>query len=64
MLLAGYKVKVYSKPITMEELEGEAFLVERVRPDEGDGLSIWMVEFTDEPGSVYQRTIKEKRGIK
>ena len=54
----GDRVKIYQKPITRESYEGEATLVEQVRPDVGDGLSIWLVHFdNDYPGEHYQRTI-------
>jgi hypothetical protein len=57
---AGDKVPVYQDPITRQDLEGEAQLVELYRPDEGDGLSMWWVEFDDEPGQTYMRTINNR----
>lgn len=49
-------VNVYQKPITSEDYEGRARLIEEIRPDQ-DGLSTWSVEFLDEPGTFYPRTI-------
>ena len=51
----GDRVRVYEDPITCTRLEGVAHLVEQVRPDEGDGLSMWIVRFGRE-ASVF-RTI-------
>jgi len=42
---AGDVVKIYQKPITKEDYEGTAILVEEYRADEGDGLSMWVVHF-------------------
>ena len=54
----GDKVKIFQKPITKEDYEGEAILVEEHRPDLGDGLSMWVVHFPgDDPGANYLRTI-------
>lgn len=53
----GDKVQVYQNPVTRQNPEGEAKLVRLYRPDEGDGLSMWWVEFDDEPGQEYMRTI-------
>lgn len=50
-------VMVYGKPITREDPEGEAKLIREYRPDNGDGLSLWVVEFLDEPGREFLRTI-------
>ena len=55
----GDVVEVYQKPMTAELFEGKAKLIEEYRPDFGDGLSIWIVEFLDEPGATYTRTIFE-----
>ena len=52
----GDKVRVYQKPLTSEDFEGVAALVEQVRPDDGDGLSIWLVQFEGEE-EYYQRCI-------
>lgn len=59
MLKIDDKTIVYHDPITLTEPEGSATLKEQIRPDTGDGLSMWMVEFDDEPGELFQRTIKE-----
>jgi len=57
-LKVGDKVKVYQKPITREDYEGIATLIELIRLDERDGLNRWLVHFQDdEPGSNYVRTI-------
>jgi hypothetical protein len=53
----GQIVEIYQDPITQADLEGKALLVEEHRPDEGDGLVMWVVEFEDEPGVEYIRTI-------
>lgn len=53
----GDKIKIYQKPLTFEGFEGEATLVAECRPDEGDGLSMWEVEFDDEIGRTWWRTI-------
>lgn len=59
MLISGDKVTIYQNPVTQEDEEGKAILIRRIRPGVGDGLSIWLVEFMDEPGTTYQRTVKE-----
>jgi hypothetical protein len=56
-LKAGMTITVYQDPITRQKPEGEAKLLREYRPDEGDGLSMWVVEFVGEPGSRYVRTI-------
>ena len=39
-------VKIYSNPITRENLEGEAKLISQYRGDDtGDGLELWIVKF-------------------
>ena len=50
-------VKIFQLPMSREDFEGEAKLVREHRPDVGDGLSMWEVEFLDEPGNTYLRTI-------
>ena len=62
MMKKGDVVKVYQKPITEEDFEGWATLVQQVRPDVGDGLSMWEVYFLDQrnsfrPRDTYLRTI-------
>ncbi len=62
MLMIGDKVNIYQLPITQEQLEGQATLRELRKPDDtGDGLSIWMVEFDNEPGELYPRTVFESQ---
>ena len=61
-LLVGDTVTIYGNPVAMDKPEGKATLIKRYRPDVGDGLSIWWVEFLDEPGQTYLRTISTKKG--
>lgn len=56
-LYPGQQVDVYQDPITRKNLEGKAKLVSEFQPDEDDGLPMWYVEFDDEPGQTYLRTI-------
>ena len=57
-LKAGQVVNVYQKPVTEEEFEGKAILVSEYRPDAGDGLVMWVVNFLkDYPDETYTRTI-------
>ena len=58
MLKKGDRVQIYENPITEEQLEGEAILVSRYRPDTGDGLSMWEVMFDSEEETVL-RTISQ-----
>ena len=53
-------VMVYQDPITKLDPEGEAVLIEPVRYDIAGDLSIWLVQFNDEPEYNYQRTIDKK----
>lgn len=53
----GDEVTIYDDPLTQTKLEGKAVLRELVRPDYGDGLSLWLVEFLDEPGELYERCV-------
>ena len=50
-------VMVYYNPVTEKRPEGKAKLIREYRPDTGDGLPIWYVEFLDEPGTEYLRAI-------
>lgn len=52
----GTLVRVYQKPLTGENAEGVARLVENISPDDGNGISVWMVVFTGE-NQPYRRTI-------
>ena len=54
---AGDIVMIYSNPVTQERPGGKAKLIKQYRPDAGDGLSMWYVEFVDEPGEEYLRTV-------
>jgi len=47
---------IYQKPLTEEEPEGEARLVERLHISRY--MEFWDVAFTTEPGQVYARWIK------
>ncbi len=53
-------VMVYQDPITKLDPEGEAILIEPVKFDNEDDLSIWMVQFNDAPEYNYQRTIDRR----
>jgi hypothetical protein len=52
----GDKVMIYQRPITQEDPEGKAKLIEQIGEDVGDGLTMWLVKFPDEE-STYVRTI-------
>jgi len=41
-------VHIYHDPLTCQKAEGRAILHKMIRPDEGDGLSLWLVRFVDE----------------
>lgn len=56
-------VNIYQKPITGEEYEGKARLIVEIKEDVGDGLSIWLVEFVDDIGETYTRTVNEKNAF-
>jgi len=58
MFESGQTVNIYQKPLTGEKYEGRAMLVEQYRPDEGDGLSMWIVQFDGDDGT-YLRTVNE-----
>lgn len=58
----GEKVVVYEDPYTKQKPEGEAILRELYREN---GLeSYWRVEFINEPGVYYERTIIFQEGDK
>lgn len=57
MLKPNQTVMIYEYPITKEKPEGKAKLLKLYKPDEGDGLSLWLVCFEDEPNSKYVRTV-------
>ena len=50
-------VTIYEDPITRLKPEGKAQLIELLREDTGDRLELWEVEFLDEPGTTYTRTL-------
>ena len=51
-LKTGDIVRVYQRPLTKEDFEGRAKLIEHVRDDD------WMVSFVDEPGdATYRRKV-------
>ena len=54
---AGDTVNIYQYPITGQEFEGRAQLIEQTHKDVGDGLSIWRVIFLNEPENEYTRTV-------
>lgn len=58
-LKVGDVVMIYQRPLTDEQPKGKAKLLSQYRPDDGDGLSMWLVEFPGEPGSQYLRTVRE-----
>ena len=53
----GDIVTIYNKPITKEYEEGKARLILEIGKDLGDGLSMWEVEFLDEPGYTFWRWV-------
>lgn len=54
---SGDLVKIYQKPITKEDYEGEARLVKRI-PFNLPGFERWEVHFVnDMPGQTYERNI-------
>ncbi len=54
-------VKIYQKPITDEQFEGEAQLIKH-ELDLSDGYQQWQVKFSGEPES-YLRTIHPRHLI-
>ena len=62
-LKRGDKVKVYAKPLTNEDYEGDAQLVKEVYKKWAlEGYEYWMVRFKGE-SSVYSRQIHIKNLI-
>lgn len=55
-LHAGQIVTIYDDPVTKTKEEGKARLLNQTHFDT-DGLEQWEVEFIDEPGHEYSRTI-------
>ena len=65
-LKPGLVVAVFQDPITCEDYEGIASLVERVELDLDPPLERWRVRFLDErdpvdPFTTYDRTINAER---
>jgi hypothetical protein len=56
MIKVGDKVKIYQKPLTQEEYEGEAIVKNIISESEDYGTHA-QVEFLDEPGALYFRII-------
>ncbi len=54
-MIAGTVVPIYQKPITQEQLEGEAELIEFIGFDPDTNLQTWNVKFED--GHLLQRKI-------
>ena len=54
-MIAGTVVTIFQKPLTQEEPEGEAELIEFVGLDPDTHLQTWNVKFTD--GHILQRKI-------
>lgn len=54
----GDVVTIYMDPLTERLEEGEAELVALLRGVD-EGVSIWEVEFLDEPGMIVTRSIRE-----
>ena len=52
-------VRIYEDPVTCENFEGNAILIDEYRSDHGDGLSLWSVEFIGED-FLCIRTVNEK----
>jgi len=52
----GDRVRVYQRPLTKDDFEGNATLIEEYRPDDGDGVSMWEVRFDGEQ-STWLRTV-------
>ena len=57
----GQKVKIYQKPITKENLEGEAILIEKCLSNEINNTEIWQVKFPGENETTVIRTILIKK---
>jgi len=56
----GTKAMIYEDPMTKQKPEGKATLRELYREN---GLeSYWRVEFDDEPGAFYERTVYLESG--
>ena len=56
----GQTVTIFEDPITRQKPEGDAILRELYKTL--GTASIWRVEFTDEPGQFYERTIQLEPG--
>lgn len=56
-LTMGDRVRVYEDPATENILEGVASLKRRIGRDLGP-YERWLVEFHDEPGGEYERSVR------
>jgi len=61
MLQKGMVVNIFHDPLTRRQIEGSAKLIREHRPDAGDGLSMWEVEFYDDPLCTFLRAIYEPK---
>ena len=57
-LKKGSKIKIYQKPLTQEDCEGEAILIKKFSENRIENTEIWEVEFYD--GLRTSRKIKIK----
>lgn len=62
-LKQGDKVMVYQDPITQQNPEGEAVLLQKEIDDLADGLEYWQVSFEGDEG-VYARVINTVKPVK
>jgi len=53
----GDKVRIYQKPITEEDFEGEATLIRKDLTDKKNNLEVWWVKFKGDTRE-FRRTIK------
>lgn len=60
MLKSGDKVKIYQKPLTEEEFEGEAVLVNQIIAHENDKMEYWEVRFYSRDWTeTYNRWVRK-----
>ena len=58
--MKGKIAYIYQKPLTDEQYEGKAKIIEVARKSStGDPMMFCKVEFLDEPGATYYRFIKD-----
>lgn len=54
----GDIVTIYQDPVTQKNPEGQARLTRLIAPDDGDGMSRWVVRFLDDDsGQGYTRSV-------